>query len=254
MALSESLEGFKDLVTYYYKAGARGFLVSGGFNREGFLPISREHIDFLKEFRKGRQVFLSVHLGLAPREIVDKALGAFDLIDYEVPPSVEFIRRGRGVKASLEDYMRILEYVSREYGEDRVAPHIVVNSPLASRSQELEVVREVGLAHKRIMVLLLHADSESVEEQRILAVAGLSRSLFREVSLGCMRPRRLSGLIEKLVGGGFLDRVVNPGRGLVKKYSMRTISACCSIPRHAFWLFEDDSHPGRLRPSGSGSY
>lgn len=241
MVLSESFEGFKELVDYYYRAGARGFLVSGGFNKEGFLPISREYIDFLKEFKKERQVFLSVHLGLAPREIVDKALEAFDLIDYEVPPSAEFIRYGRGVKASLEDYVKILEYVSREYGEDRIAPHIVLNSPLASQSQELEVIGEVNLAHKRIMVLLLHADNESVEEQRILTVARLSRSLFREVSLGCMRPRRLSGLVEKLIGDGYLDRAVNPGRSLTKKYRMRTISACCSIPRRAFRLFEEGS-------------
>lgn len=240
MLPSESLEGFRDIVAHCYRAGARGFLVSGGFNREGFLPISRGHLDFLKEFKRGRRVFLSIHLGLAPREVVDDVLEVFDLIDYEVPPSSEFVRYGRGLSSSLEDYLRILEYVSAEYGEDRVAPHMVLNSPLASQSSELEAIREVGLVHRRVMVLLLHADSGSVDEQRVLAAAGLSRGLFREVSLGCMRPRRVSVLIEKLVSGGYLDRVANPGRSLIEKYRMRTVPACCSIPRQAFWLFEED--------------
>ncbi|MEM1911045.1 MAG: radical SAM protein, partial [Sulfolobales archaeon] len=63
MVLSESPEKLRDIVLYYYNNGVRGFLISGGFNRDGYLPIGREFIDYLKEFKRRNQVFLSVHLG-----------------------------------------------------------------------------------------------------------------------------------------------------------------------------------------------
>lgn len=238
MVSSESLEKLSDIVLYYYNAGARGFLISGGFNRDGYLPIGREYISYLKEFKKRNGIFLSVHLGLAPRDLIDRALEVFDLIDYEVPPSHEYVRRGRGVKASQEDYLKVLEYVTREYGEERISPHIVIGSPLASLHQELDVVREVSSIHNRMIILLLHANGESLEELRVLRVAELSRKLFKEVSLGCMRPRKGSEIIDKLVSSRHIDRVANPGKSYVEKYRMRIVHACCSIPRQFFKLFE----------------
>ncbi len=238
MDFAESLEKLRDLMHYYYRAGTRGFLISGGFTEEGYLPVTGELLDFLREFRRGREVFLSVHLGLAPRDLVDKALEVFDLVDFEVPPSEEYVRSGRGLSASLEDYLKTLEYVTAEYGEDRVAPHVVLNSPFASWQQELEVLRRVGAVHRRIAVLLLYASGAAPEEARVLEAARVSRSLFGEVSLGCMRPRGRSALVERLVSGGYLDRVANPGSEVVKKLGMRVVRACCSIPRSAFGLFE----------------
>lgn len=238
MVLSESPEKLRDIVLYYYNNGVRGFLISGGFNRDGYLPIGREFIDYLKEFKRRNQVFLSVHLGLAPRDLVDKALEVFDLIDYEVPPSREYVRHGRGISASQEDYLKVLEYVTREYGEDRISPHIVINSPLALPHQELDVVREVSSIHNKMIILLLHAGEENLEEPRVLRVAQLSKNLFKEVSIGCMRPRKSGEIIDKLVSSGYVDRVVNPGRRYIEKHRMRVIHACCSIPRQSFKLFE----------------
>lgn len=238
MISSETPEKLRDIVLHYYNNGVRGFLISGGFNREGYLPISREFISYLKEFRRMNQVFLSVHLGLAPRDLIDRALEVFDLIDYEVPPSSEYIRHGRGINTSIEDYLKLLEYVTKEYGEDRISPHIVISSPLALLHQELDIVKEVSLVYRKILVLLLHVGEEHIEELRVLKVAQLSRSLFKEVSLGCMRPRKNGEIIYRLISSGYLDRVVNPGRSIIERYRMQVVHACCSIPRQFFKLFE----------------
>ncbi len=239
MDSAESVGKLRDLMHYYYRTGTRGFLISGGFTKEGYLPVTGQILDFLEEFRRGRDVFLSAHLGLAPRDLTDRALGVFDMVDYEVPPSNEYVRFGRGLNASLEDYLEMLEYVSSEYGEDRIAPHVVLGSPLASGQQELEVVSRIGLIHRRILTLLLYVGGEVLEEPRVLSAARLSRRLFSEVSLGCMRPRsRTAALVGELVDRGYLDRVTNPGNDIVKKFNMRVIRACCGIPKSAFGLFE----------------
>ncbi|MCS7098820.1 MAG: hypothetical protein RMH84_02785 [Sulfolobales archaeon] len=236
--MSNSPRELGDVLLYYYERGARGFLVSGGFSREGYLPISREHVGVLREFRRGRYVYLSIHLGLAPRELVDEVLEVFDLVDYEVPPSPEFVRYGRGLSRSVDEYLELLDYVTREYGEDRIAPHVVLGSPLATLSQELEILEKVGSINRRLVVALLHANAEDLETSRVLANFQISRRLFNEVSLGCMRPRKSAEVVGKLVEYGCISRIVNPSRRLAEAYGMRVVSSCCSISKRAFELFE----------------
>lgn len=238
MVLSESPQELRDLLHYYYSKGTRGFLISGGFNREGFLPITGEYLGILREFKRGRPVFLSIHLGLAPKDIADKVLEVFDLVDYEVPPSDGYVKYGRGISASLKNYIEALRHLIQEHGKDRVAPHIVIGSQLASPQQELAVVDEVSRVYRGIVVLLLHASTDTAEEDRVLEVARFSKKLFEEVSLGCLRPRKQTELVNKLISMGYVDRVVNPGIDTVKKHRMRVIGSCCSIPRSAFDLFE----------------
>lgn len=239
MTQSNSPSELRDILYYYYERGARGFLISGGFSRDGYLPIAREHVEVLKNFRKERDVYLSIHLGLAPRELVDEVLEVFDLVDYEVPPSFQYVRYGRGLSKSTEDYLELLDYLTREYGEDRVAPHIVLSSPLASLSQELDVVEKIGAINRRLIVLLVHTGVESLDENRVLSGFQLSRKLFREVSYGCMRPRGSIEVVDKLAKYRYIDRVVNPSRKLIEKYGMRLINSCCSISKQALKLFEE---------------
>jgi len=225
------------LLEHYYEQGFRGFLVSGGFNQEGYLPLSSEQLSALREFRRGREVFLSVHAGLMPREFLGKAMEVFDLVDFEVPPSDRYVREGRGLRRTRGDYLDLLSYVVEEYGEDRVAPHVVIGSNLSTAEEDLSTVEEVGRVTSRLVVLLVAMGSALPEVGRVVAPFEVARRYFREVALGCMRPRSLGAVFEELALGGYVDRFVNPGRRLVELVPTELYGSCCSLPEGALGAF-----------------
>ncbi len=218
------------LLEHYYEHGFRGFLVSGGFNADGYLPLGSEHLRALREFRRGKEVFLSVHAGLMPRELLDKAMDVFDLVDFEVPPSDRYVKEGRGLSRTRGDYLSLLSYVVDAYGEDGVAPHVVIGSSLSTAKEDLETVEEVGRVTSRLVVLLVAMGSTPPEVGRVVASFEVARMYFKEVALGCMRPRSLGRILEELVLKGYVDRVVNPSRRLMEEVPVELYGSCCSLP------------------------
>ena len=223
-------DGLLKLLEYYYERGFRGFLVSGGFNADGYLPLGSEHLSTLREFKRGKEVFLSVHLGLMPRELLDRAMEVFDLVDFEVPPSDRYVKEGRGLRKTCGDYLSLLSYVVNEYGEDRVAPHVVIGSSLSTAEEDLNIVEEVGRVTSRLVVLLVAMGSTPPEVSKLVAPFKVARRYFKEVALGCMRPRSLGKVFEELVLEGYVDRVVNPSRRLMEELPAELYGSCCSLP------------------------
>ncbi|MCC6047619.1 MAG: hypothetical protein LM571_05510 [Desulfurococcaceae archaeon] len=225
------------LLEYYYEYGFRGFLVSGGFNSEGYLPLGSEYLSTLRVFRRGRDVFLSVHAGLMPRELLDRAMEVFDLVDFEVPPSDRYVREGRGLRRTRDNYVDLLSYLVDKYGEDRVAPHVVIGSSLSTAGEDLRTVEDVGSVTSRLLVILVAMGSTPPEVSRVVAVFKTARRYFREVALGCMRPRTLGRVFEELALGGYVDRFVNPSRRLVEQVPTELYGSCCSLPEGALASF-----------------
>jgi uncharacterized radical SAM superfamily protein len=221
------------LLEYYYERGFRGFLISGGFNPEGYLPLGSEHLGVLREFRRGRDVFLSVHAGLMPRGLLGRAMEVFDLVDFEVPPSDRYVREGRGLGRTRGDYLELLSYVVEEYGEDRVAPHVVIGSGLSTAEDDLRTVKDVGSVTSRLLVVLVAMGGAPPEVGRVVEAFRTARRYFREVALGCMRPRTLGRVFVELALEGYVDRFVNPGRVLAERVPVELYGSCCSLPEAA---------------------
>lgn len=239
---------FKEILERKYKEGTKGFLLSGGFNRYGYLIINKEHLKVVKEFKKNHpDTVMSIHLGLAPTHLIDLVWESeIDFIDYEVPPSDEYITSYKGIKGkNISDYLRVLEYSISVGGKEFIAPHLILCSKYSSISDELNRIYEISTLNNRLLVVLveikLYSSSTNVDTKdliRTIKVLSEARRRFNLISLGCMRPpifrRRYDEDIIKL---GLVDRVAVPSNKLVNKMNCVIVNACCSISKEKLRLF-----------------
>ncbi len=231
----------EEVLSRYYEKGVRGFLISGGFNRYGYLMISKEHLGIIKKFKHeyGDGVVISIHLGLAPTSLIDEVWSSgIDYIDYEVPPSNRYIKIVKRLSRSIADYLKNIEYC---LGLDKhfIKPHIIIDSTYATSSDEEQVIREISNLTKDFLVILIEIRKGLGHDlERIMRAFRIARRYFKVISLGCMRNPKIKKLVDrKLIDYGLINRIANPKEDIVRSYGLEVIDACCSIPDKYIRLF-----------------
>ena|GEM_PF-426488 len=234
----------KDVLSFLYSKGARGFLLSGGFTRNGYLMISREHLRIVREFRKGKEVIFSMHTGLAPRWLVDEAwLSGVNFLDFEVPPSEQYLAVVKGLRRhSVRDYLEFIDKVTSEYGREFVIPHIIVDSIAAQPSDEVGVMRELSEFKPPLLVVLVEIRSRGLRQDvgRVKRFIEAARAIFNEISLGCMRSQDMKKHDHIFLRSKLVDRVANPKRETIKTFNLPVVYSCCSVPKRFFKLFPSE--------------
>lgn len=233
-------ESLEKVIRHLHRRGARGFLLSGGFTADGYLMIREGHLRTVARLKKDLDIVFSMHAGLMPRKMLELAWEAgIDFIDFEVPPSDEYLRRIKGLRGkTVSDYLRKLEEVmsfSRGWG----VPHLILDSVASTPNDEALVMEEVSSMGPRLFVALVEIrPSPPNNVDRVLTALRRARSLFREVSLGCMRSPSLKRVLDEVVvREGLVDRITNPPKELIRRLRLPVTWACCSIPDEVEHLF-----------------
>jgi len=210
--------------------GAYGFLLSGGFDEYGRLPIS----DFLHVIPEIRSLGLEInpHVGLVNDDMASR-LRVFNVASVEVIGDQNIIERMYGLRASPLDYIRSAQKL--EENGIRVVPHICAGLNFGTPSGEGKALRMVKERLKPDIVVitaLVPTPGTEVAGIRysydlILEVIGEAVDLFpdSEIALGCMRPR-FEGR------DGFEERVVEMGVSriaLPSKARGERVMKCCAI-------------------------
>ena len=233
-------ESLEKVMKHLYQRGARGFLLSGGFTREGYLMIKEGHLRAVARFRKEFDVVVSMHSGLMPRDLLDIAWeSGVDFIDFEVPPSNEYLKRVKGLaEKTVDDYLSKLDEIL-SYSRDWGVPHLILDSIAAEPEDELRMMREISERRPRLFVALVEIrPSPRNDAGRVLSALRVARSMFREVSLGCMRSPRLKKVLdEEVIKNNLVDRITNPPKQLIRRHKLPLVWACCSIPDSKEHLF-----------------
>lgn len=233
-------ESLKKVMRHLYDRGARGFLLSGGFTREGYLMIKEAHLRAVARFKREVDVVVSMHAGLMPKELLGRAWEAgVDFIDFEVPPSNEYLRRVKGLgRKTVDDYLRKLDEVMA-YSRDWGVPHLILDSTASTPEEELGVMEELRARNPRLFVALVEIrPSPPNDVGRVLRALRAARGMFEEVSLGCMRSPRLKRVLdEAAIREGLVDRIANPPKDVIRRYRPPITWACCSIPEEVEHLF-----------------
>ena len=247
-------ENLRKVMELYYARGARGFLISGGFTKDGYLIISEAHLRVLREFKVVHDdVVISVHSGLMPKELLDEIWNiGIDFIDFEVPPSNDYLRNVKNLpERSVSDYIELIDHVTK-YDRGFIVPHVVLHSKESTLSDELSVINELSKFKLRLLVVLIEISGSSklsfdytFDIERIVTALRYSKKLFGEVALGCMRPPIFKARYDELiVRGNLVNRIVNPRRNLILRYRLPMIYACCSIEKRHFELFPSKNYSG----------
>jgi uncharacterized radical SAM superfamily protein len=215
--------------------GALGFLLSGGCDASGKIPLKR-FFPAIKEIKHDTDLAINLHVGLLlPGDAVEVAETGADAVSVDVVGDKGTIREVYGLDFDTDDYARMLEDLAGSGA--CIVPHITAGlhfGELRGEEAALEMIEKIE-PWRVIVNSLMPTKGTKMENSRLsdddyLSVLGSALGWFpnAEVVMGCMRPRIQSienKALEMGIGG-----IVNPSRETVQTYRHRKIELCCAIP------------------------
>lgn len=216
--------------------GAIGCLISGGFNRQGVLPI-RPFRQAIRDIKRDLDLIISVHVGFASREYAEELRSCgVDIVDLNVVSSVKVFRDVMGVNVNLEAMEETIKNL-RSYGPPYIAPHIMIGADYGKVYWETEAINLLKDVDPDTLIFVVFSPIRGTEMEHtsspniadVVNVFQYARGKLPniEVGLGCARPRGSYSikLEEHLTLNRLIDRVVLPSKA--SEYLM----SCCSVPR-----------------------
>lgn len=224
--------------------GARGVLLSGGYNSEGYVPFE-PFLDAIAWVKRETKLFVSIHPGLMPRWLSHE-LGkvGVDMANFDLIGDDETIKFVLGIDRKVKDYRRTLKVLIDEM--PHVAPHICVGlhaGKLKGERRALEMISDLDIAALVFLILVptwgtKFEDVGSPSPEVLAELIGEARSKFPHIplALGCMRPRndqRVELELAALRSG--IDRIEMPSERTIETarrrgLPVRRLDACCAIP------------------------
>lgn len=228
--------------------GARGVLVSGGYNEEGWVPFE-DFIDAIERIKLETGLFLNIHTGLVPgwlaRELGEAGV---DMVSFDLIGDDETIELVLGIDKTVGDYRRALETLEREI--PNVVPHVCVGLHAGELRGELTALEIAAGSNCSALVLLAlvptvgtqfeGADPPKPSEIGEVVARARLRLPRAAIALGCMRPRgagRVEMELQALRSG--IDRMEIPDRRTVEAartmgLEVKKLEACCAVPIEDF--------------------
>lgn len=191
------------------------FLISGGCNEQGTVPLQNCREDIARLKGKGR---LNFHVGLVGDEDIDWISRYADAVSFDFVADDDTIREVFGLDKKAEDYADIYRKLR---GRCRVIPHICVGLLGGRIKGEFRALKELERLGVEGLVLIVftptprtrYAGAAPPPPGEVRELFHQARTLFPGVPiyLGCMRPggRYREKLDLLAVEAGF-DGVVNP--------------------------------------------
>lgn len=218
-----------------YCNGVMGILISGGFTREGTLPVG-EYVDALQEAKKNYGFVFNAHLGLQrDRNLLTHLRDVIDVVDYEFTLSSYIINYVRGLKDTYEAYIKSLD-IMLDVGL-HVVPHVYIWHPdfsLDILRKELLIIKDRGLREVTLLTYIPEERNIALPrpESLIEAVRFIRENYDGKLYLGCMRPAKLKPELDRsIIAEGLVERVANPYPGVLEGLRLKELyDACCSIP------------------------
>jgi hypothetical protein len=224
--------------------GARGVLLSGGYNEEGYVPLE-PFLDVIKRVKLETGLFLNIHTGLTPTWLA-RELGrvGVDMVSVDVIGDDETIQFVLGLEQTTRDYKRALQCLKSAV--PHVVPHICIGlhaGEIRGERKALELASEISPKALVLLVLVPTTGTEfehvngpsSMEVGELIAEARL-KFPNTTLALGCMRPRsaeRVELELQALRSG--VDRMEIPHKQTLKTardfgLQVRKLDACCAVP------------------------
>ncbi|MDD1771756.1 MAG: radical SAM protein [Methanomassiliicoccales archaeon] len=167
--------------------GAEGFLLSGGCDDQGKVPLS-PYLDTVRRIKSTMPLDVNLHPGLVSEdEAAEIARSDADRISFDLVLDDDVIRNDMHMDRSPTDYLRSFHALCRA-ASGRVTPHILLG--LGDEKMELEAVK-VAASEDVPCVILLSLLGEKVDDwqERLVRAVEIGASSPVPIILGCMRPR-----------------------------------------------------------------
>lgn len=222
--------------------GASGFLLSGGCDREGKVPLQ----DFLwavARIKSETALAVNVHTGLLDTLEEAKALvlSGADCLSVDIVQDPELITKRMHLNRRPEDYGRTLGLLFSA-GATKVVPHVCIGMSGASTSGELAALRLISRFPVSSVVLLSFLPARGTpmfiegrpDPEHVLEVVKVAtRMVHAPIIMGCMHPRGDWKLEVGLIRIG-LRALAMPSRQTVKwaeenSFEVEWREECCAL-------------------------
>ncbi len=235
----------KALAKRAWKRGARGILISGGFTKEGKLPV-KPYLGVIRELKREYGFVVSVHTGLVgEKEARELRAAGVDIVDFEVVLGRRVIKEVKGLRGIRpEDYLESLRVLA-EHGPPYLAPHVPLGFEWGQIESEYEALNAVSDYDPYLVVVLVLRPTpgtpmQDVKPPAVSEIAKFLREARRrlryELALGCMRPHSYKPVLDEIaVSERLVDRIAMPHRSLLGR--LEIYEACCSVPREFLFMF-----------------
>lgn len=245
MTPAETPHEFLSVCRALRKRGGYGCLVSGGFDREGKLPVEG-FVEAIAEAKKETELVFNIHPGFVNRRLAKKlAEAGVDAASVDVVGDSRVVEEVYGLRKSPEDYEVLLRSL-KDAGIDSVSPHVCVGLWYGRESKEEEALNMIRSVEPEVLVftVLIPTRGTPMEgvspppPERVAELIALARISMPdvEISLGCMRPggpyrRRLDALA---IQAG-VNRIAVPSttaiRSACKTLEVKKLELCCALSR-----------------------
>ncbi|MEM1620328.1 MAG: radical SAM protein [Metallosphaera sp.] len=231
-----SPEIFEKTVRRLHSRGVKGFLVSGGFDRDGKLPVA-PFLPVMRKLKRELNLVFNLHPGLQDRETIEEMRDVVDIVDFAFAYSPGSYH-AKGIRAEREAYVKTLEdFIVR--GPEYVVPHLMLGLPRDSEEdlrQEMELVSTFKPYLMNFLVVIPTPDTPSralkVDLNKVIPLIEYgSRLMAGRTSMGCMRPYVIKEELDRAVlSKGLVQRIANPHHRVIREFNLPIYDACCSLP------------------------
>lgn len=240
MAPAETPEKLEELAKNLEEKGGEGFLLSGGSDINGVVPLGR-YADTISRIKGKTGLIINAHIGFADMEELERLVSSgVDVFSVDVVGDSSTVRDVYGLNKGQEDYKNLLDNLE-ELGAT-VVPHITAGLDFGRIKGEFRAIDLVSEYRVRTVVFLsliptrntAMEDVPPLPESEFLSVLGYARkNLNGDVLIGCMRPRHQKSLEKGAIDLGIDGMVIPASSTLVylkeKGIPVERHEHCCAL-------------------------
>jgi uncharacterized radical SAM superfamily protein len=221
--------------------GARGFLLSGGVDSRGKVPLAG-FIPAIRAIKSSTDLKINAHIGLTPREelkgLIESGIDSFSVDVYGADGT---IRDVLGLPAKADDYLNVIRNL-KDLGAN-VSPHLCVGIHAGRLDGELTAISQLKKVGPRNLIIIsliptkgtAYQNARPPSRETMLSVVRDARAKLPDTKLllGCMRSKADRSWEFDLVEAG-LDGIVLPSASTVEKaraagHSVKKRAECCAL-------------------------
>ncbi len=222
----------KNTAERLFSEGAKGFLLSGGFDVDGKVPLEG-YYEVLSDIKQDTDLLINVHTGLLDEDMVYNLKRAgVDIVSFDMIGSKETIEEVYGLDATPKDFEQSYKLIIQNGLE--VVPHITLGLHGGSIDGEYRALEMVKDSSRLIINSLVPSFwGHSVCKEDIIEIIKTARLVTdAELVMGCMRERGRSEMeIEAIKAGirGIVLPTKKTRKWAEKKYEILVKDMCCSF-------------------------
>ncbi|ACK42793.1 MULTISPECIES: radical SAM protein [Dictyoglomus] len=215
----------------------KSILISGGYNKEGVLPITDVHLTYLKRF-KSMGYKLNFHLGLINEEDAKKLNGIPDMVSFDLIFDNFVIKEVFHLKSKNKENFKESFLLLNEHFP--VSPHILIGANYGKISKEYEEIEFLEKINPKKLIFIVitplkNTPFEKIDLPPIKEIEDLWKFAKKKLPntdlyLGCVRPKGdYRYELDSLALEFEFKAIVNPYHDVMKNLDDNKFDQCCAL-------------------------